>query len=134
MCSLSKYLSKQTQTVSLNLFQFFSLNFTTILLLSLLSGVCALLYSYKAYFGSSGHSVVTLVPQMLELQATIQGEREGYKVADNIWDRRQARLAESLVGEGESLAKRFTHGNEEYPLEHFEKTDLGMFEIQKLKI
>ena len=68
---------------------------------------------------------MTLVPQMLELQATIQGEREGYKVADNIWDRRQARLAESLVGEGESLAKRFTHGNEEYPLEHFEKTDLG---------
>ena len=95
----------------------------------LIEGVCALLYSYKAYFGSSGHSILSLVPQMLQLQQKIQGEREGYAFSDTLWDRRQKRLAESLVSDGETLAKRFVQGNDEYPLENFEKSGASSLRV-----
>ncbi len=86
----------------------------------LVEGITALLYSYKAYFSCAADSVITLVPHMLELQETIQEERERYEVAGKIWDRRQERLATSLEQDGETLAVPFTSkGNAEYPIETF---------------
>lgn len=85
----------------------------------LVEGLCALLYSYKAHFSSSAESVTELVPHLLDLQSTIQQERQAYELSNQVWSRREDQLASTLATEGESLAMTFASGNEEYPIEAF---------------
>lgn len=85
----------------------------------LVEGICALLYSYKAHFNSSAEAVEELVPHLLQVQSSIQDERLGFGLSDNVWRRREEQLADMLAKDGETLAMTFTSGNDEYPIEAF---------------